>query len=38
LLDRAAIERLARSAGLEMSIFKRFLWGANQLAVLRKPT
>lgn len=35
LMDRKGIEGFAREAGLEIVLFKRFLFGANQLAVLR---
>lgn len=33
LLDRPAVERLGREAGLTMNRYERFLFGANQLAV-----
>jgi 2-polyprenyl-3-methyl-5-hydroxy-6-metoxy-1,4-benzoquinol methylase len=36
LLDRAALERAARSAGLEMTLYTRFLAGLNQLVVLTR--
>jgi SAM-dependent methyltransferase len=36
LLDRAALERAARSAGLELTSYARFLAGLNQLAVLTR--
>ena len=36
LLDRAALERAARSAGLELTIYRRFLAGLNQLVVLKR--
>ncbi|MDX9862223.1 MAG: class I SAM-dependent methyltransferase [Rhodospirillales bacterium] len=34
LIDRAAMAILAREAGLEVTIYRRFLMGANQLFVL----
>jgi 2-polyprenyl-3-methyl-5-hydroxy-6-metoxy-1,4-benzoquinol methylase len=34
LLDRARMQRLAESAGLRIELYKRFLFGANQLFVL----
>lgn len=36
LLDRAALERAARTAGLELTAYSRFLAGLNQLAVLTR--
>ena len=36
LLDRAALERAARSAGLELTLYARFLAGLNQLVVLTR--
>lgn len=37
LLGRRDLERLARDAGLQLTYFRRFLWGMNQLAVLERP-
>lgn len=36
LLDRAMIEQVATGAGLVVETYQRFLFGANQLAVLRR--
>ena len=36
LLDRAALERAAESAGLEPTLYRRFLAGLNQLTVLTR--
>jgi 2-polyprenyl-3-methyl-5-hydroxy-6-metoxy-1,4-benzoquinol methylase len=36
LMDRAGIEAAAAAAGLSVETYRRFLWGANQLAVLRQ--
>lgn len=36
LLDEAALTHVSREAGLNMFTYKRFLFGANQLAVLRR--
>ncbi|HRQ65522.1 MAG TPA: class I SAM-dependent methyltransferase [Xanthomonadaceae bacterium] len=33
LLDRAALERVAKSSELTLVEYRRFLWGANQLAI-----
>lgn len=36
LLDRSALERAGAAAGLCISHYERFLWGANQLFVLER--
>jgi 2-polyprenyl-3-methyl-5-hydroxy-6-metoxy-1,4-benzoquinol methylase len=36
LLDRPDLERAATDSGLELESFRRFLFGANQLAVFRR--
>ena len=38
LLDRAAIMEAARAAGLRLEVFRSFLFGGNQLAVLVKSS
>ena len=37
LLDRPELEQVARDSGLELETYHRFLFGANQLAIFRRP-
>ncbi|TVR77941.1 MAG: methyltransferase domain-containing protein [Rhodospirillales bacterium] len=36
LMNRVQLSASAEAAGLRMTVYKRFLWGANQLAILER--
>ena len=38
LLDRNRLEEIARAAGLRLANYRRFLFGANQLALSKRDT